>query len=132
MTMLRPGDCNPFWLCSENLVAQAQNGSGKTATFALCMLVKTDRTNPQPQSLCLCHTRELARQNMDVIRELGQCNAFSDGVRGHFLQPYHWSNSHYDVSHKSMVNILQSLMGPFGRKIHKDHNVAFSSPRRIL
>lgn len=60
---------------SQNLIAQAQNGSGKTATFALAMLAKTCRSNPNPQSLCVCHTRELASQNMAVIKELG---AFTD------------------------------------------------------
>jgi len=56
----------------NNLIAQAQNGSGKTATFALSMLSKIDRHNKNPQSMCLCPTRELARQNIDVIKELGQ------------------------------------------------------------
>ncbi|XP_053991680.1 uncharacterized protein LOC128883398 isoform X2 [Hylaeus volcanicus] len=57
---------------TKNLIAQAQNGSGKTATFALAMLVKTNPGNKNPQSLCICHTRELASQNMNVIKELGE------------------------------------------------------------
>lgn len=56
----------------RNLIAQAHNGSGKTATFALCMLATVKTSQPTTQSLCLCHTRELAQQNMEVIRELGQ------------------------------------------------------------
>lgn len=56
----------------SNLIAQAHNGSGKTATFALCMLATVNTSLNVTQSLCVCHTRELAKQNMDVIRELGQ------------------------------------------------------------
>lgn len=55
-----------------NLIAQAQNGSGKTATFALAMLNIIDRTNKLPQAMCLCPTRELAIQNLGVIRDLGK------------------------------------------------------------
>ncbi|KAF8818063.1 DEAD/DEAH box helicase [Cardiosporidium cionae] len=57
---------------SENLIGQAQNGSGKTATFALCMLSKLEFQKREPQALCLCPTRELARQITTVIEELGQ------------------------------------------------------------
>ncbi|KAK9171170.1 DEAD/DEAH box helicase family protein [Cryptosporidium meleagridis] len=55
-----------------NLIAQAHNGSGKTATFALAMLGKVDTKIIHPQCMCLCPTRELARQNQDVINELGK------------------------------------------------------------
>ncbi|KAF7458812.1 DEAD/DEAH box helicase [Cryptosporidium felis] len=55
-----------------NLIAQAHNGSGKTATFALAMLGKVDTKIIHPQCMCLCPTRELARQNLDVVSELGR------------------------------------------------------------
>ncbi|KAH8583470.1 DEAD DEAH box helicase [Cryptosporidium sp. chipmunk genotype I] len=55
-----------------NLIAQAHNGSGKTATFALAMLGKVDTKIIHPQCMCLCPTRELARQNQDVVNELGK------------------------------------------------------------
>ncbi|PFH33879.1 DEAD/DEAH box helicase [Besnoitia besnoiti] len=56
----------------ENLIAQAQNGSGKTATFALAMLTKVDHTLKAPQALCLCPTRELAQQTVRVIEALAR------------------------------------------------------------
>lgn len=55
-----------------NLIAQAHNGSGKTATFALAMLGKVNTKIIHPQCMCLCPTRELARQNQDVVNELGK------------------------------------------------------------
>ncbi|OII77359.1 DEAD DEAH box helicase family protein [Cryptosporidium andersoni] len=66
------GAALPFILDSPmNLIAQAHNGSGKTATFILAMLAKIDTSIIHPQCICLCPTRELARQNIDVANELG-------------------------------------------------------------
>eukprot|EP00929_Paragymnodinium_shiwhaense_P094182 TRINITY_DN5461_c0_g1_i1.p1 TRINITY_DN5461_c0_g1~~TRINITY_DN5461_c0_g1_i1.p1 ORF type:complete len:503 (+),score=119.51 TRINITY_DN5461_c0_g1_i1:167-1675(+) len=55
----------------RNMIGQAQNGSGKTATFALAVLSLIDVANETPQALVLCPTRELARQNEQVISNLG-------------------------------------------------------------
>ncbi|UVC49342.1 DEAD-box family RNA helicase [Theileria orientalis] len=55
-----------------NLIAQSKNGSGKTATFALAMLSKVNVNVPLVQAFCLCPTRELATQNVQVIQKLGQ------------------------------------------------------------
>ncbi|OQR99140.1 ATP-dependent RNA helicase DBP5 [Achlya hypogyna] len=58
----------------ENLIGQAQSGSGKTATFVLGMLYRAsiDPTLKQVQSLCLAPTRELARQIMAVANIMGK------------------------------------------------------------
>ena len=50
----------------RNLVAQAHNGSGKTTCFALALLGRVDANIAQPQCLCMCPTRELVVQNMQV------------------------------------------------------------------
>jgi ATP-dependent RNA helicase DDX19/DBP5 len=55
-----------------NLIAQSQNGSGKTAAFALGMLSRVDRSLKKPQALCLAPTRELALQIKDNTTDLGQ------------------------------------------------------------
>jgi ATP-dependent RNA helicase DDX19/DBP5 len=55
-----------------NLIAQAQNGSGKTATFALAILAVTDVGLRSPQAIVLSTTRELAVQNRNVILTLGK------------------------------------------------------------
>ncbi|ETW04164.1 hypothetical protein H310_04516 [Aphanomyces invadans] len=56
----------------ENLIGQAQSGSGKTATFVLGMLYRaTKDTTKRVQSLCLAPTRELARQIMAVVTVMG-------------------------------------------------------------
>jgi ATP-dependent RNA helicase DDX19/DBP5 len=56
----------------KHLIAQAQSGTGKTAAFTLGMLSRIDTTQNYPQALCLCPTRELARQLYDVIRTIGR------------------------------------------------------------
>jgi ATP-dependent RNA helicase DDX19/DBP5 len=55
-----------------NMIGQAQNGSGKTATFSLALLSRLEIANEWPQALVVCPTRELARQIETVISQLGQ------------------------------------------------------------
>ncbi|SCP05692.1 ATP-dependent RNA helicase DBP5, putative [Plasmodium ovale] len=52
---------------NNNLIAQSQNGSGKTLTFVIAMLTKINRTLKCLQALCICPTRELSQQNYEVI-----------------------------------------------------------------
>ncbi|KAG0238978.1 RNA helicase required for poly(A+) mRNA export [Actinomortierella wolfii] len=62
----------PLILKGENLIAQAQSGTGKTAAFLLATLNMIDATLSQTQAIILVPTRELARQIVDVIHELGR------------------------------------------------------------
>ncbi|CAG9473708.1 ATP-dependent RNA helicase DBP5, putative [Plasmodium vivax] len=58
----------PYILNSDkNLIAQAQNGSGKTLTFVISMLSKINRNQGVLQAMCICPTRELAQQNYEVV-----------------------------------------------------------------
>ncbi|KAL3532014.1 hypothetical protein ACH5RR_005535 [Cinchona calisaya] len=56
----------------KNLIAQAHNGSGKTTCFVLGMLSRIDPKQTVPQALCICPTRELAIQNMEVLLKMGK------------------------------------------------------------
>lgn len=62
----------PIVMTGGNLVGQAQNGSGKTAAFALSLLHKVEANSRCVQGMCVNPTRELARQNADVIEKLGK------------------------------------------------------------
>ncbi|KAK4765915.1 hypothetical protein SAY87_007557 [Trapa incisa] len=57
---------------NKNLIAQAHNGSGKTTCFVLGMLSRVDPSLKAPQALCICPTRELAIQNMEVLQKMGK------------------------------------------------------------
>ncbi len=54
----------------RHLVAQAHNGSGKTTCFVLGMLSRVDPAVAKPQALCVCPTRELVMQNVEVLRKM--------------------------------------------------------------
>ncbi|KAL0724963.1 hypothetical protein Bca4012_039562 [Brassica carinata] len=56
----------------KHLIAQAHNGSGKTTCFVLGMLSRVDPSLREPQALCICPTRELAIQNMEVLQKMGK------------------------------------------------------------
>jgi ATP-dependent RNA helicase DDX19/DBP5 len=74
----------------QNLIAQSQSGTGKTAAFTLTMLSRVDPTQTYPQvklkirrnykiiksfhikALCLAPTMELAAQIADVAQKMGQ------------------------------------------------------------
>lgn len=68
-----------------DVIAQAQSGTGKTATFAISILEKVDITRSVCQALVLAPTRELAQQIQKVVIALGdyqdaQCHACIGGT----------------------------------------------------
>ncbi|XP_029990124.1 ATP-dependent RNA helicase DDX19B [Sphaeramia orbicularis] len=56
----------------QNLIAQSQSGTGKTAAFVLAMLSHVDPNNKYPQCLCVSPTYELALQTGKVIEQMGK------------------------------------------------------------
>ncbi|XP_013772106.1 eukaryotic initiation factor 4A-I-like [Limulus polyphemus] len=68
-----------------DVIAQAQSGTGKTATFAVAILQQIDITLQECQALILAPTRELAQQIRKVFIALGdymnaQCHACIGGT----------------------------------------------------
>lgn len=55
----------------KDLIAQAQSGTGKTATFSIGLLNNVDLNNRECQALVLANTRELATQIAAVASSLG-------------------------------------------------------------
>jgi ATP-dependent RNA helicase DDX19/DBP5 len=56
----------------ENLIAQAPNGSGKTATFIIGSLCRLDFSNPKIQIICISHTIELTNQIFQEYSKITQ------------------------------------------------------------
>ncbi|XP_011406688.1 PREDICTED: ATP-dependent RNA helicase DDX19A-like [Amphimedon queenslandica] len=56
----------------QNLIAQSQSGTGKTAAFVLAMLTRVDASKPYPQILCLSPTFDLAQQTGKVLQQMAQ------------------------------------------------------------
>jgi translation initiation factor 4A len=72
-------------ISDRDVIAQAQSGTGKTATFSIGILQKLDLNNLQCQALVLAPTRELAQQIQKVVLALGdfmqaQCHACIGGT----------------------------------------------------
>jgi len=69
----------------RDVIAQAQSGTGKTATFSISILQSIDTSLRDTQALVLSPTRELATQIQSVILALGdymnvQCHACIGGT----------------------------------------------------
>ncbi|KAL8798952.1 MAG: hypothetical protein Q9182_006250 [Xanthomendoza sp. 2 TL-2023] len=69
----------------RDTIAQAQSGTGKTATFSISMLQVIDTAVRETQALVLSPTRELATQIQSVVMALGdymnvQCHACIGGT----------------------------------------------------
>lgn len=69
----------------RDVIAQAQSGTGKTATFSISALQKIDTSIRETQVLILSPTRELATQIQSVVLALGdymnvQCHACIGGT----------------------------------------------------
>ncbi|KAJ8951900.1 hypothetical protein NQ318_019879 [Aromia moschata] len=56
----------------QNLIAQSQSGTGKTAAFVLAMLSRVDASKKYPQVLCLSPTYELAIQTGEVAAHMAK------------------------------------------------------------
>ncbi|XP_022914378.1 eukaryotic initiation factor 4A-I [Onthophagus taurus] len=70
---------------AHDVIAQAQSGTGKTATFSIAILQQIDTTLRECQALILAPTRELAQQIQKVVIALGdfmsaQCHACIGGT----------------------------------------------------
>ncbi|KAH0559582.1 hypothetical protein GP486_003898, partial [Trichoglossum hirsutum] len=69
----------------HDVIAQAQSGTGKTATFSISVLQKLDPNLKQCQALILAPTRELAQQIQKVVVAIGdfmnvECHACIGGT----------------------------------------------------
>jgi ATP-dependent RNA helicase len=69
----------------RDVIAQAQSGTGKTATFSIGILQNIDTAHRETQALVLSPTRELATQIKSVVLALGdymnvQCHACIGGT----------------------------------------------------
>ncbi|KAA8591413.1 hypothetical protein FQN60_002356 [Etheostoma spectabile] len=76
---------NALPMIPQNLIAQSQSGTGKTAAFSLAMLSHVNPDNKWTQCLCIAPTYELALQIGQVIEQMGACCPdvkLAYGIRG--------------------------------------------------
>ncbi|WP_409296553.1 DEAD/DEAH box helicase [Peribacillus sp. SCS-26] len=61
----------PLAIQGEDIIGQAQTGTGKTAAFGIPLMEKIDIKEDQIQSICIAPTRELAIQVSEELYKLG-------------------------------------------------------------
>lgn len=97
----------PAVLEGNDIVGQAQTGTGKTAAFGIPLLQKLDTKNKKPQAIVLCPTRELAIQSSDELRKLAK---FMHGAK--VLPIYGGQNITNQIrSLKAGVNVIVGTPG---------------------
>ncbi len=62
----------PLFMTGQDIIGQAQTGTGKTAAFGIPILQKIDPDNRNLQAVILCPTRELAMQAADELRKFAK------------------------------------------------------------
>ncbi|MCE3235182.1 MAG: box helicase domain protein [Vampirovibrio sp.] len=62
----------PYLLEGQDLIGQAQTGTGKTAAFAIPLIERIQQADKRVQAIVLCPTRELALQVADQIQKLAK------------------------------------------------------------
>ena len=102
----------PLLLEGNDLIGQAQTGTGKTAAFALPMLANIDVDLNAPQLLVLAPTRELAIQVAEAFHSYA---SFSQRIR---VLPIYGGQS-YDNQIRQLKRGVQAVVGTPGRVI--DH-----------
>uniref|UniRef100_A0A1A9X3F0 RNA helicase n=1 Tax=Glossina brevipalpis TaxID=37001 RepID=A0A1A9X3F0_9MUSC len=81
----------------QNMIAQSQSGTGKTAAFVIAMVSRVNTTLQYPQVLCLSPTYELAVQ---IAEETAKVSKFVPGlsikiaVSGEILDQHNQINEH--------------------------------------
>ena len=68
----------PVVLSGQDIVGQAQTGTGKTAAFGIPLLQEVNPKDKKLQAVVLCPTRELAIQVAEEIRRLAK---FLHGIK---------------------------------------------------
>lgn len=62
----------PYLLEGDDVIGQAQTGTGKTAAFGIPILQKVDPEQRKLQAIILCPTRELAIQAAEELRKMAK------------------------------------------------------------
>lgn len=98
----------PSIMEGNDIIGQAQTGTGKTAAFGIPLLQKIDSKSRNLQAIVLCPTRELAIQVAEEIRNLAK---FMHGIK---VLPIYGGQ---DISNqiRSLKSGIQIVIGTPGR-----------------
>lgn len=98
----------PHLLKGEDIIGQAQTGTGKTGAFALPLLSNLDLSQKNPQILVLAPTRELAIQVAEAFQ------AYARTLKGFHVLPIYGGQS-YDIQLRQLRRGVHVVVGTPGR-----------------
>ena len=102
----------PALLEGNDVLGEAQTGTGKTAAFGLPLLARIDPSVNSPQMLVVCPTRELAIQVAEAITD------FAKNMRGVNVATVYGGQS-YTIQNRDLKRGPQIVVGTPGRMM--DH-----------
>lgn len=100
--------CIPVLLEGNDIIGQAQTGTGKTAAFALPLLSRIDSKSKHPQLLVLTPTRELALQVAEA------CQSYAKHLNNFHVLPIYGGSS-YSTQLRQLKRGVQVIVGTPGR-----------------
>ena len=98
----------PLMLAGNDLVGQAQTGTGKTAAFALPILTNIDIKQKHPQTLVLAPTRELAIQVAEAFQK------YASHIKGFHVLPI-YGGQDYSTQIRALQRGVHVAVGTPGR-----------------
>lgn len=98
----------PILLSNNDLLAQAQTGTGKTAAFALPILSNLDITIKAPQALVIAPTRELAIQVAEAFQ------SYAKHLEGFHVAPI-YGGQDYKIQLRALKRGSHVIVGTPGR-----------------
>ena len=107
-------------MANKDLIAQAQSGTGKTATFTIGSLSIVDIELKEPQVIILSPTRELSKQTTNVVNGIG-------GAMGVVVHTLIGGNSIDDDTRKLKKSPPHIITGCPGRVYDMMRRNAFNS-----
>ena len=101
----------------EDIIAQAQSGTGKTGAFAIGALSRTDLKDNNTQVLILSPTRELTTQTSNVVKDIG---CMMEGLRIQTLFGGCAFDDNCDFNKKNVPHIICGCPGRVFDMIRRD------------
>ena len=98
----------PHVLAGDDVVGQAQTGTGKTAAFALPLLSRLDLQKRKPQVLVLAPTRELAIQVAEAF------HSYATHMKGFQVVPI-YGGQDYNIQLRQLERGVHVVVGTPGR-----------------
>lgn len=98
----------PILLNGQDILAQAQTGTGKTAAFALPVISHLDISVKRPQAMVIAPTRELAIQVAEAFQ------SYAKHIKGFHVCPI-YGGQDYQIQLRALKRGAQVIVGTPGR-----------------